>query len=436
MKHNIFKSLVIAASLLLCGSLTSCLEKGHTDLTGKYTPPTELTIVSGEIISSVKESGLTTNTLLFKTKENVDILIGLVSSKYYPATTTYTKIIDKPKNGNYVNGSTIGGKEILDGSLVLVENGEDYTFKNSIFFTDSTPYKVSGSAKLVFVKPAAEYNVATLTYEDPLVVYDMGGNPTTYEGVAQNKIEVKSKEGNLLGYFELTSASDAESLAGTYTIVSALNAANQANNGWDASAWVPGMFGGCYIVEDGNNYIITEGAIEVKVNEEGSIAISGTGIKTTKVGGTDAGPTEFSIEDIFFDYGLLCTVASTPLKTYDENWQEVTVPGVTDNNITLYIGEAKAENVVGNIEVSTEDGSTLFGKFPVTATYNAAGLANNGGNVMGMFDYGCWIKGAPSEAPNYITTGDVIISEIDGGYAIKAGNIVCGICKLVEVAGE
>jgi len=144
--NNRFKYIMMAAVAGLSLGTTSCDEGGLDDLQGIYEAPSDLT-VTGATVDRTKSGNLRTFAMDLKTNEGVNISVSLVSNTYFLSTSTYTlKDAAEAKNGNMVSGvSAVNGSPVIDGSLSLVQNGDDYTVSKSILFTqDGKSYRIKG----------------------------------------------------------------------------------------------------------------------------------------------------------------------------------------------------------------------------------------------------------------------------------------------------
>jgi len=194
MRNNIYKYLLVAAAVTFAGAFTSCDEKAVDDLQGIYQAPTDLTITSASVVDKVKDGNLRTFTVQFNSNEGVTLNMVLVSNQYYLTSTSYTKAGATAKNGNYLSTSSINGGAVVDGSLALTQNGDDYTISNSVLFTaDGKAYRMKGNVTLPFevddptpinvLKSATDNGNGTVT-----VVLSTGGyteslDMTTYQMV-------------------------------------------------------------------------------------------------------------------------------------------------------------------------------------------------------------------------------------------------------------
>ena len=153
MKIQFKYMLMAAAAAVLSAGTISCDEGGLDDLEGIYAAPSQATVTGATLADKTKEGNLRTFTLSLSSSEGANINIALVCNDFYIKSNTYTlKEAASAKNGNFVSGiSTINGSAIVDGGLVIEQNGDDYTVKKSALFTaDGKAYIVNGQFSMSF----------------------------------------------------------------------------------------------------------------------------------------------------------------------------------------------------------------------------------------------------------------------------------------------
>ncbi|MDO4497986.1 MAG: hypothetical protein Q4B58_09200, partial [Bacteroidales bacterium] len=149
-----FKYILMAATTAVLSVVTiSCNEDGLDDLKGIYPAPSQATVTGASLSDKAKEGNLRTFSLAFTSSEGASINVVLTCNDFYLKSNTYTlKSATEAKNGNMIAGiSTVNGSAITDGSLVLEQNGDNYTVKKSVLFTaDGKAYTVTGKFLMSF----------------------------------------------------------------------------------------------------------------------------------------------------------------------------------------------------------------------------------------------------------------------------------------------
>ena len=89
-------------------------------------------------------------------------------------------------------------------------------------------------------------------------------------GVTLWYVELKNAEDKTVAIFDLVTKAGSQSLAGEYKVVSYPDEVGEAGNGFDLSAWMPGVFGGSilYDVAGGKSYSLADGGANIKITED------------------------------------------------------------------------------------------------------------------------------------------------------------------------
>ncbi|MCQ2228723.1 MAG: hypothetical protein MJZ13_03125 [Bacteroidales bacterium] len=226
--NNRYKYIMMAAVAGLSLATTSCDEGGLDDLQGVYAAPSDLTVTEANV-ERKKEGNLRTFVMDIKTTEGANVNVTMLCNNYFLTSNTYTvRDAASAKNGNIVSGvSTVNGSPIVDGSLSLVKNGDDYAVATSVFFTqDGKSYRLKGAffseflpddpTALSSIKPQFGWDGSVSMYTDNYdgtvtIVFTTGG----YEEIPQeNAAPIYKGEGNDLQLVIKTT--DGKLTPGTY----------------------------------------------------------------------------------------------------------------------------------------------------------------------------------------------------------------------------
>lgn len=126
---------------------------------------------------------------------------------------------------------------------------------------------------------------------------------------------------------------------------------------------------------------------------------------------------KLTFEEFIPNFGYTYTMFSAPMADAE---------GVTDNTVQVFNGGT----LLANIQFSTYEGANIAGTYPITGTYTGANLANNGFDLRGWgipFFGGTYVI-TSSGTENFLTAGDVEITQKDGGYRIVVAGQDFGIC--------
>ena len=238
--------------------------------------------------------------------------VDFYSEDEYLAAGTYTPSVDptKPKKGEYVIGYEVpydytqyGGDKgvniygaawhtvdaaatpvdaiepITTGNITVAVEGETFTItvdNNEIYAqyvgeipalltpaVPADPWELSGDVVLI------ETEGLSMTMTD-----DTANNTTqpgdALSGVTLWYVELKNAEDKTVAIFDLVTKQGSQSLAGEYKVVSYPDEVGEAGNGFDLSAWMPGVFGGSilYDVAGGKSYALADGGANIKITED------------------------------------------------------------------------------------------------------------------------------------------------------------------------
>lgn len=126
---------------------------------------------------------------------------------------------------------------------------------------------------------------------------------------------------------------------------------------------------------------------------------------------------KLTFEEYIPDFGYTYSMTSAPMAD---------AAGVLDNTLQLFNGSA----LLANIQFSTYEGADIAGTYPISSTYNAANLANNGFDLRGWgipFFGGTYVV-TSSGTENFLTAGEVEITAKNGAYRIIVAGQDMGIC--------
>ena len=126
------------------------------------------------------------------------------------------------------------------------------------------PWELTGDVVLI------ETEGLSMTMTDDTANNTADSNGTALSGVTLWFVELKNADGATVAIFDLVTKAGSTSLAGEYKVVSYPHEPGQAGNGFDLSAWMPGVFGGSilYDVAGGKSYALADGGANIKITED------------------------------------------------------------------------------------------------------------------------------------------------------------------------
>ena len=204
-----FAMIAVGLGLSACSD-----EDAHDPLEGVYEAPTDLVVTGATVADKTKDGSLRTFTIQFSTDKGVTLNMVMVSNQYYLTGTGYTYATSGAKNGNYITGSTINGSQVVDGTLNIAKNGDDYSFSlSALQCADGKWYRInSGTVTLAFDPDDPTYLTEVLSASanaDGTVTvllstggyetgFDMTTYQTTYTGEGNDwQIVFKTTDGKL-----------------------------------------------------------------------------------------------------------------------------------------------------------------------------------------------------------------------------------------------
>ena len=238
--------------------------------------------------------------------------VDFFSEDEYLAAGTYTPSVDpnNPKKGEYVVGYDVeydytqwgGDKGVavygaawhtVDATATPMDATEKITKGNiTVAITDGV-YTITVDNNEIYAQyvgeipallaPAVPADPWELTGDVVLIenegismtMTDDTANNTAADGSALSGVtlwfvELKNADGATVAIFDLVTKAGSKSLAGEYKVVSYPDAAGEAGNGFDLSAWMPGVFGGSilYDVAGGKSYALADGGANIKITED------------------------------------------------------------------------------------------------------------------------------------------------------------------------
>ena len=238
--------------------------------------------------------------------------VDFFSEDEYLAAGTYTPSVDpnNPKKGEYVVGYDVeydytqwgGDKGVavygaawhtVDATATPMDATEKITKGNiTVAITDGV-YTITVDNNEIYAQyvgeipallaPAVPADPWELTGDVVLIetegismsmTDDTANNQTqggeALSGVTLWYVELKNADGATVAIFDLVTKAGSQSLAGEYKVVSYPDAAGEAGNGFDLSAWMPGVFGGSilYDVAGGKSYALADGGANIKITED------------------------------------------------------------------------------------------------------------------------------------------------------------------------
>lgn len=173
-----FKYMLMAAfAAVLSVGAVSCNEDSVEDIAGIYEAPTVLKVTGATLAEKTKEGNIRTFILTMNNSNNIDMKLAIVSNKYYVESGNYMPApLSNIKNGTIASElSSINGSAVVEGTLALAQNGDNFTIKNSVLFTaDGKAYKFDGEFVL-----ACEPDDPTALNQIKMQ-YDWSGNANEY----------------------------------------------------------------------------------------------------------------------------------------------------------------------------------------------------------------------------------------------------------------
>ena len=238
--------------------------------------------------------------------------VDFYSEDEYLAPGTYTPSADptKPKKGEYVIGYEVpydytqygGDKGVniygaawhtVDAAATPVDAIETITTGNITVAVEGETFTITVDNNEIYAQYVGEIP-ALLTPAVPADPWELTGdvvlietegismsmtddtaNNTTQPGDALSGVtlwyvELKNAEDKTVAIFDLVTKAGSQSLAGEYKVVSYPDEVGEAGNGFDLSAWMPGVFGGSilYDVAGGKSYSLADGGANIKITED------------------------------------------------------------------------------------------------------------------------------------------------------------------------
>lgn len=280
MKMQFKYMMMAAAAAVLSMGAVSCDEASIDDIEGIYEAPTVLSVKGATMADKTKEGNLRTMHMAMTTAEGTTVNLAFVCNQYYLTSNGYTPMAaGAAKNGNLVSElSSINGSNVIEGTLALSQNGDEYTISKSILFTaDGKSYKISGAFTSAFEPddPLAINTVKEVTDNGDgtvAVTFTTGGYTATFD--ASTYQMVYTGEGNDLKIvFNLP---DGKLREGVYSPGTGYVAGWEHENR-DYEAWgivYTEYFGSCW-------YTIADGALATQIVTAGDVVVTKKGAKYT-----------------------------------------------------------------------------------------------------------------------------------------------------------
>jgi hypothetical protein len=436
----------MTAGLML---FAACEKEAIDPLDGKYPAPETCTL-SG-LVSQDMQKGASTRTFTLELgNSNQYLTVDFVGSRlsYFLAPGNYT-IADQSvaKAGNYVAGYGDGGTywvtagaklKLIDGTISVTLNGDAYTISGIVMLEDRTIIKIAYTGVIVF-EPDPVPLTYTLETETPAI--GGGMSPAPIAGSRMNKITVFA-DAVQIAYFEVVTADNATSLAGSYVVTDGINAVGQANNGYylDLSDYGMGvMKGGSYYIQDEAEMFIRAGGGNINiVDNAGTLTITGDNlpiqdISTGMAFGTLPTPGSVNYQDI------TPVTPSTAVLTYTLETAAPAMGGMMGNEPIAGSQLNKITVLADGVQaayfelVSVENPASLAGEYVVTDGINATGQAANGFQLpaaWGGISGGCYYIVNGEKMFIRAGGGNISITDNGGVLTITGGNL-----PILDVAG-
>ena len=423
MKHkNLYLSMVILTGLML---FTSC-KKDVPEQPPENPEPTEYTFIDCELKEVVE--GATTRTITLKLGSSsqylaVDFISSLDNNFLAPGVYTIAEQ-ENAKAGNYVAGKTrwvgyLATLPLIDGNILVELDNDVYNITGTVTLEDRSiiTFIFTGAIKFEPEPPIT----TSYTYSVEVQVPAMGGpdpmSPQPIAGSQLNKISVFD-DGVLVAYFEVVTAENATSLAGSYTVKDGVDAFGQLKTGISIPAW--GIEDGSYYIENGVKMFIRQNTDETPVtvtitDNAGVLSITGNDLPIQDVANINYDtftfpnlPEKGSIDiqnatngvsggDGTFTYSV---EVQAPYAWTTDGQNYTTVDGSQLNKIRIF-----ADNIpVAYFEIVTEENrSSLAGTYPVSEQINDV----SGAVVKGVYiDLSEFVPELIIEDGSYLLNGD------------------------------
>ena len=171
-------------------------------------------------------------------------------------------------------------EHLTKGNITVAVEGETFTItvdNNEIYAqyvgeipalltpaVPADPWELTGDVVLI------ETEGLSMTMTDDTANNTQADGSTALSGVTLWYVELKNAEDKTVAIFDLVTKQGSQSLAGEYKVVSYPDAVGEAGNGFDLSAWMPGVFGGSilYDVAGGKSYSLADGGANIKITED------------------------------------------------------------------------------------------------------------------------------------------------------------------------
>jgi hypothetical protein len=279
MQHTIksYLSAVITAGCLL---FTACENDAIDPLSGKYPEPETYSL--NAVLSQNAVKGATTRTFTLELgagSQYLSIEFTGARLNYFLAPGNYTIANrSEAKAGNYVAGDAEGGTywissgtklRLTDGTIFVELAGETYTIRGVVALEDKSMIRIVYTGGIVFEADPPSFTYA-IEVTKPYAWTADGTTYTPVPGSQLNKINVSS-EGIPVACFEIVTAENPASLAGTYPVSDEIRDANGAvaqGMYLDLSAFVPGLIieGGSHLLNDDGKQYISAGDLVIADN--------------------------------------------------------------------------------------------------------------------------------------------------------------------------
>jgi len=194
MKFQFKYMLMAATAAVLSVGAISCSDDEMRDLEGVYKAPVDLNIVNATLTNKTKEGNLRTFYLALESNSGQTLNVAFVTNQFYLVGNGYTVAnAATAKNGNFLSGlSSVNGSAVTSGSIALDQNGDDYTLRNSVIFTeDGNAYRFKGAFSMSFdpddptaintLKGVQDNGNGTVTVTFSTGGYTENFNATTYQ---------------------------------------------------------------------------------------------------------------------------------------------------------------------------------------------------------------------------------------------------------------
>ena len=271
------KKIYLISAFVLALGLVGCTRTELDPLTGVFPSPTEVTLSQAATVQlDAYKDDLDRRIFDLELSEAGNSLKAtLVGDKYFLPANQYTEALDAvAQKGNFILGKTsVNGRAVKQGTITVemlsqadTEEGCENTYALStvLFLEDGTPYKVSWTGNLSFIKDAEQ----TIDgYYTDTVSQPTDASWTPIAGVEKHTLLVVDDAGNTLASAELVIAEGGK-LDGEYTCMSYPDKDHFCGNGYDLSAYGWGV-GGTYYVSDGAYILVNEGE-KISVTDLGS----------------------------------------------------------------------------------------------------------------------------------------------------------------------